>query len=48
VYRFLTCTSNLVPIGLSFDQEDAEDQEHVVPDNECYNDNAGVMSLPTM
>jgi hypothetical protein len=32
----------------SFDQEDAEDLEYVVPDNECSNSNEGVMSLPTM
>jgi hypothetical protein len=32
----------------SFDQEDAEDPEYVVPDNERCNDNEGVMSLPTM
>jgi hypothetical protein len=32
----------------SFDQEDAEDPEYVVPDNECSNGNEGVMSLPTM
>jgi hypothetical protein len=32
----------------SFDQEDAEDPEYVIPDNECFNGNKGVMSLPTM
>jgi hypothetical protein len=32
----------------NFDQEDTEDPEYVVPDNECFNDNKGVMSLPTM
>jgi hypothetical protein len=42
------CASNLVPTGPSFDQEDAEDPKYVVPYSECYNDNAGVMSLPTM
>jgi hypothetical protein len=34
--------------GPSFDQEDAKDPEYIVPNNECYNDNEGVMSLPTM
>jgi hypothetical protein len=33
---------------LSFDQEDAEDPKYVVPNNECFNGNDGVMSLPTM
>jgi hypothetical protein len=32
----------------SFDQEDAEDPKYAVPDNECSNDNEGVMSLQTM
>jgi hypothetical protein len=32
----------------SFDQEDTEDPEYVVPDNECFNGNEGVMSLPTI
>jgi hypothetical protein len=32
----------------SFDQEDAEDPKYVILDNECFNDNEGVMSLPTM
>jgi hypothetical protein len=32
----------------SFDQEDAVDPEYVAPNNECSNDNEGVMSLPTM
>jgi hypothetical protein len=32
----------------SFDQEGTEDQEYVIPDNECFNDNEGVMSHPTM
>jgi hypothetical protein len=32
----------------SFDQEDNEDPEYVVPDNEGFNGNKGVMSLPTM
>jgi hypothetical protein len=32
----------------SFDQEDAEDPEYTVPDNDCFNGNEGVMSLPTM
>jgi hypothetical protein len=32
----------------SFDQEDAEDPEYVVPNNECSNGNEGVMSLPAM
>jgi hypothetical protein len=32
----------------SFDQEDAEDLKYVVPNNECFNGNDGVMSLPTM
>jgi hypothetical protein len=32
----------------SFDQEDAEDPEYTVPDNDCFNSNEGVMSLPTM
>jgi hypothetical protein len=32
----------------SFDQEDTEDPEYVIPDNECFNGNEGVMSLPTM
>jgi hypothetical protein len=32
----------------SFDQEDAEDPEYTTPDNDCFNDNEGVMSLPTM
>jgi hypothetical protein len=34
--------------GPSFNQEDAEDPEYIVPDNECFNNNEGVMSLPTM
>jgi hypothetical protein len=33
---------------LSFDQEDAEDPEYTTADNDCSNDNEGVMSLPTM
>jgi hypothetical protein len=33
---------------LSFNQEDIEDPEYVVPDNECFNGNEGVMSLPTI
>jgi hypothetical protein len=37
-----------MPASPSFDQKDAEDPEYVVPDCECYNDNAGVMSLTTM
>jgi hypothetical protein len=37
-----------MPTGLSFDQKDVEDPEYVVPDNKYYNDNACVMSLPTM
>jgi hypothetical protein len=32
----------------SFDQEDAEDPEYTAPDNDCSNDNEGVMSLQTM
>jgi hypothetical protein len=32
----------------SFDQEDAEDPEYTTPDNDCFNGNEGVMSLPTM
>jgi hypothetical protein len=32
----------------SFDQEDTEDPEYVIPDNECFNGNEGVMLLPTM
>jgi hypothetical protein len=32
----------------SFDQEDTKDPEYVIPDNECFNGNEGVMSLPTM
>jgi hypothetical protein len=32
----------------SFDQEDTKDLEYVIPDNECFNGNEGVMSLPTM
>jgi hypothetical protein len=32
----------------SFDQEDAEDPEYTAPDNDCFNGNEGVMSLPTM
>jgi hypothetical protein len=40
--------SNLVLPGPSFDLEDTEDQEYAIPDSEYYNDNAGVMSLPTI
>jgi hypothetical protein len=29
-------------------REDAEDPEYTSPDNDCFNDNEGVMSLPTM
>jgi hypothetical protein len=32
----------------SFDQGDTENPEYVVLDNECFNGNKGVMSLPTM
>jgi hypothetical protein len=32
----------------SFDQEDTEDPEYTTPDNDCFNGNEGVMSLPTM
>jgi hypothetical protein len=32
----------------SFDQEDAEDPEYTSLDNDCFNNNEGVMSLPTM
>jgi hypothetical protein len=32
----------------SFDQEDAEDPEYTAPNNDCFNGNEGVMSLPTM
>jgi hypothetical protein len=32
----------------SFDQEDAEDPEYTAPDNDYFNGNEGVMSLPTM
>jgi hypothetical protein len=32
----------------SFDQEDAEDPEYTAPDNDCFNGNEGVMSLPTI
>jgi hypothetical protein len=32
----------------NFDQEDAEDPEYTAPDNDCFNGNEGVMSLPTM
>jgi hypothetical protein len=32
----------------SFDQEDVEDTEYTAPDNDCFNGNEGVMSLPTM
>jgi hypothetical protein len=32
----------------SFDQEDTEDPEYTAPDNDCSNDNEGVMSLPTI
>jgi hypothetical protein len=32
----------------SFDQEDVEDPEYTAPDNDCFNGNDGVMSLPTM
>jgi hypothetical protein len=32
----------------SFDQEDAEDPEYTAPDNDYFNSNEGVMSLPTM
>jgi hypothetical protein len=32
----------------SFDQEDAEDPVYTAPDKDCFNDNEGVMSLPTM
>jgi hypothetical protein len=32
----------------SFDQEDAEDPEYTALDNDCFNGNEGVMSLPTM
>jgi hypothetical protein len=32
----------------SFDQEDMEDPEYTAPDNDCFNGNEGVMSLPTM
>jgi hypothetical protein len=32
----------------SFDQEDAEDPEYVIPNNECSNGNEGAMSLPAM
>jgi hypothetical protein len=35
-------------IDPSFDQEDAEDPEYTAPDNDCSNDNKGVMSLPIM
>jgi hypothetical protein len=34
--------------GPSFDQEDVEEPEYVVPDNEYSNGNEDVMSLPTM
>jgi hypothetical protein len=33
---------------LSFNQEDVEDPEYTAPDNDCFNGNEGVMSLPTM
>jgi hypothetical protein len=32
----------------SFDQEDVEDPKYTVPDNDCFNGNEGVMSVPTM
>jgi hypothetical protein len=32
----------------SFDQEDTEDPEYTAPDNDWFNGNEGVMSLPTM
>jgi hypothetical protein len=32
----------------SFDQEDADDPEYTAPDNDCFNSNEGVMSLPTI
>jgi hypothetical protein len=32
----------------SFDQEDAEDPEYTALNNDCFNDNEGVMSLPTI
>jgi hypothetical protein len=32
----------------SFDQEDVEDPEYTTPDNNCFNGNEGVMSLPTI
>jgi hypothetical protein len=32
----------------SFDQEDVEDPEYTALDNDCFNGNEGVMSLPTM
>jgi hypothetical protein len=32
----------------SFDQEDAEGPEYTTPDNDSFNGNEGVMSLPTM
>jgi hypothetical protein len=32
----------------SFDQGDAEDPEYTAPNNDCFNGNEGVMSLPTM
>jgi hypothetical protein len=32
----------------SFDQEDAEDPEYTTPDNDFFNGNEGVMSLPTI
>jgi hypothetical protein len=37
-----------VRVDPSFDQEDAEDPEYTAPDNDCFNGNEGVMSLPTM
>jgi hypothetical protein len=56
--RFLFGMLRYVPISYirvesratdpSFDQEDAEDPEYTAPDNDCPNDNEGVMSLPTM
>jgi hypothetical protein len=32
----------------SFDQEDVEDPEYTALDNNCFNGNEGVMSLPTI
>jgi hypothetical protein len=32
----------------SFDQEVVEGPEYTAPDNDCFNGNEGVISLPTM